>query len=134
MQQSRFGVAIASCATHFTHSLCSPRRQRELAELTRNDVSDVRGGEENDVRGGEQNEQSIPCACVLDQDPAAGSLLCFLRASNIGVDMRTLYQVALDGLDFALSPPARNLALLIAQPAVGNTGARDQAYLLAQVI
>ena len=123
--QVRFGFAVASCATHHTHSNSGPSHQLELAELTGHVVSDVRGGEEV------KKEQSIPC--VLDH-PVAGSILCFCPASTIEIDMRTLYFVTLDGLDYTLSPAGRNLSLLLAQPAAANTGARDQAYLLAQVI
>ena len=125
LQQVRFMIAVASAATHHTHSLCGPDRQLEVAAATGHDASDVCGG------AVVQKEQCIPCEL---KHPTAGSVVCFGSASSAGIDMTELYPVVLDGLDFALSPAALNLACMLAQPPVGNVGARDQAFLLAQII
>ena len=125
LQQARFMIAVASAATHHMHSLCGPDRQLEVAAATGHDASDVYGG------AVVQKEQCIPCEW---KHQTAGSVVCFCSASSRGIDMTTLYPVVLDGLEFALSPAALNLACMLAQPPVGNVGARDQAFLLAQII
>ena len=127
VQQARFLVAVASTATHHTHSNCTPSRQLKVAEHTgyHNEASAVSAGEEL------RKEPCLPCLLAL---PHAGGVLGFCPASMLGCDLSTLYPVDLHGLKLALSPAGLNLALLLAQPPARNTSAQIQAFLLAQVI
>ena len=127
VQQARFLVAIASTATHYTHSNCTPSRQLKVAEHTGyyTEASAVAAGEEL------CKEQCLPCLLTL---PHAGLVLGFCPASMLGLDLSTVYPVDLHGLKLALSPAGLNLALLLAQPPARNTSAQIQAFLLAQVI
>lgn len=127
---ARFVMFVETWPVHWTNSNCSPKKTLEYASRTgHSDAADA-------VQGGAAvaKEQNVPCEAV---HPLVGSLACLCSASSQGIDLATLHEVVLpgeDGLELSLSPASLNLAWLLAQPAAAHAAARDQVYMLAQVI
>ena len=127
---ARFVMFVETWPVHWTHSNCSSQKTLEYASLTghRDAANAVQGG------AAVAKEQNVTCEAV---HPLVGSLACLCSASSQGIDLATLFEVVLpgeDGLELFLSPASLSLAWLVAQPAADHEAARDQVYMLAQVI